>query len=164
MGLGSSGLTGTCVRGLELIRFAASMTRDHNVSTLGAISFNVTAKTRFMLCTNLSQAPPASGFPGQLNRHSIDFVDNSLWIALLSMKLSVRRISLLAPTKLVPWSLRMRAGTPRRLQMFFMQSKHASVEKSVAISICTARTVKQVNRAIHLFSWRLPTVTFTGLK
>lgn len=164
IGSGSVGLTGTRVSGRECIMFAASINRLLNVSTCGTVSFSVTRSTLFALWTKRSHTPPASGFPGQLNIHSILFVVRSRPIVSNSKKSLIFRISPSAPTKFIQQSDRIRDGTPRVLQKFRMNSRQASVERSCAISICTARMVRHVKSAIHRFSRRLPIVTLTDPK
>lgn len=95
--------------------FAASSRRLRIVSTRGAVSVSVTASTRFTERTSRSQLPPASGFDGQLKRHSIPRPEHSRISASRSNASTHARISLSAPTKFVPLSLRILDGTPRVL-------------------------------------------------
>lgn len=70
-GSSSNELMGISVRGLEFIIFSASISKLLNVSTLGAVSFNVLLRILFIIRISRSQTPPELGFPGQLKSHSI---------------------------------------------------------------------------------------------
>lgn len=121
---------------------AVSKSSARSVSTLGASSFSVIFGTFLTDCSSLSHAPPAFGYPWQLKRYSM----------------------FLAPTKLVPLSHRIGDGVPRKFHRLQIHTRQASVDKSAAISKCTALTVMEVNSATQRFLWCLPTVTATGPK
>ena len=100
---------------------------------------------------NTSCAPPKCGAPGGLNLHVTPSSAVLLSSFCLSNWLTSFFNSSTASTKFVPLSLITSLRTPRRLVKRVKAFRNVSVSRRQAISKCTARVSKQVNRHSHLF-------------
>ncbi|XP_058064672.1 uncharacterized protein LOC131214307 [Anopheles bellator] len=74
------------------------------------------------------------------------------------------RLFMMFSISLVPRSLYMWVGVPRRAIMFLSAMMQELLVRECATSMCTARTVRHVASIPHLFSTLLPTATSIGPK
>ena len=121
--------------------WVSTVVNSSNVSfTLATIRF----RWVFKLFTAASQRPPKCGACSGMNFHCMPWVEQNsemvvcaLWVSRNSTN---SRISLAAPTKLVPWSFHIRLGLPRLAIKRLKQAIKASLVRSDTNSKCTALT------------------------
>lgn len=142
---------GMNVNGLKLTMLSASTINVARASSFGISVVCIAAIAVLTDLTKRSHAPPICGAAGGLNTHLV-FVLVNVSASCRSISIISLRKSLFAPTKFVPLSLRISTGAPLRPMKRRIACLHDSVESECATSRCTARVVRHVNSAIHLFT------------
>uniref|UniRef100_A0A8D8AVF4 (northern house mosquito) hypothetical protein n=1 Tax=Culex pipiens TaxID=7175 RepID=A0A8D8AVF4_CULPI len=141
------------------MRSSASAKLVSNTSSVSFLPSSNAFRASLTDLTSLSQAPPMCGADGGLKFQLVlASVNSSLHSA------STRTISLLAPWKFVPLSLKNSMGIPLRQANRLIAMTHDCVVKLCTTSRWMARVVKHVKRLTQRFSERRPTVTATGPK
>ena len=132
------------------------------VSSFITCSLRRAAKTFRVVLMHLSHIPPWWDAAGGLNIHFTPCWRNASrmrcwfhWVMLLWISFS-------PPTNLVPLSLVIRTGLPLLATKRRNASMNESVSREWATSMCTARTVRQVNKQPYRFTWDLACFTRNG--